>query len=132
MRTDYHNRVAQRSKYTDEILRVVSDAGRPVSVDEIRDALRSSGVGTATVYRVVNNCVEGGKLKRVELPNAAARFEPADLPHHHHFECDSCRKVYDVPGCAPGVADLAPEGFEVSQHEILLKGTCPECQEASV
>lgn len=132
MRIDYHNHVAQRSRYTDEILRVVSDAGRPVSVDEIRDVLRESGVGTATVYRVVNNCVEDGKLKKVELPNAAARFEPADLPHHHHFECDSCRKVYDVPGCAHGVVDLAPEGFEVSQHEILLKGTCPDCQEASV
>ncbi|GAB5495879.1 MAG: transcriptional repressor [Phycisphaerales bacterium] len=128
---DYHYRVAQRSRYTDEVLRVVNDAGRPVSVDEIREALRESGVGTATVYRVVNGCVEGGQLKKVELPNAAARFEPADLPHHHHFECDSCRKVYDVPGCAHGVIDLAPDGFEVSQHEILLKGKCAECLGAS-
>lgn len=125
----YHIPVAPRSRYTDEILRVVREAGRPVSVDEIREALHATGVGTATIYRVVNGCVEDAHLVRVELPNAAARFEPAGLPHHHHFECGSCRRVYDVPGCAKGVANLAPAGFEVSDHEILLKGTCADCLE---
>lgn len=110
------------------VLGAIQHARRPLSVDEIRAELAASGIGTATVYRILNRAVTAGELRRVELPGAPARFEPADLPHHHHFECDSCRRVFDVPGCAHGLASLTPKGFEVESHEIILRGQCPECK----
>lgn len=116
------------ASHREGVLSVIQHAQRPLTVDEIRDALRASGIGTATVYRIVNRSVESGYLRRVELPGSPARFEPADLPHHHHFECDSCRRVFDVPGCAHGLSSLAPKGFEVESHEIILRGQCPECK----
>ncbi|MCA9272734.1 MAG: transcriptional repressor [Phycisphaerales bacterium] len=118
--------------HRDAVLGLIRSLGRPVSADEIRDALRETGIGIATVYRIVNKAVEEGDLAKVELPGAPARFEPADLPHHHHFECDACKRVYDVPGCAKGVTGLAPEGFAVESHEIILRGTCRECSGVAV
>ncbi len=132
MRIDYHSRVPQAQSHREAVLGLIRDLGRPVSVDEIRDGLRQTGIGTATVYRIVNRAVEEGAVAKVELPGAAARFEPADLPHHHHFECDACKRVYDVPGCAKGVSSLAPEGFAVESHEIILRGTCRDCTGVAV
>ncbi|MFI4872877.1 MAG: Fur family transcriptional regulator [Phycisphaerales bacterium JB058] len=113
--------------HREAVIGLIRSLGRPVSADEIRDGLRESGIGIATVYRIVNKAAEEGEIIRVELPGAPARYEPADLPHHHHFECDACKRVYDVPGCASGVSSLAPEGFAVESHEIILRGTCPDC-----
>ncbi len=113
--------------HREAVIGLIRSLGRPVSADEIRDGLRESGIGIATVYRIVNKAAEEGEIIRVELPGAPARYEPADLPHHHHFECDACKRVYDVPGCASGVSNLAPEGFAVESHEIILRGTCPDC-----
>lgn len=131
MRIDYHLAVDQTGSHLDRVLGVIQHTRRPLTVDEIRGALLATGIGTATVYRIVNRAVESGQVVKVELPGSPARFEPAGLPHHHHFECDSCRRVFDVPGCAKGVGGLAPEGFEVASHEIILRGQCRDCVEVA-
>jgi Fur family ferric uptake transcriptional regulator len=71
---------------------------------------------------------EGGLIRAVELPGEPSRYELAGLPHHHHFKCDECDRVYDVPGkCPSGLADGLPSGFRVRDHEVVLVGTCAEC-----
>jgi Fur family ferric uptake transcriptional regulator len=126
--TDYHFFVSLVERHPEAVLRVVREAARPITADEIHEFLSETGIGIATVYRAVNKAVSEGKLARVELPNAAARFELAELPHHHHFECGFCKKVYDIHGCLPGINDLAPQGFLVQSHDILLRGTCKDCE----
>ncbi len=108
---------------------VLADAGRPLSVAEVQDAAAATvpGLGSATVYRAVNDLLADGFLKAVELPGQPARYERADLGHHHHFHCESCGKAFDVQGCPGKMSQLAPEGFEVRAHEIILYGRCPAC-----
>ena len=115
--------------HRDAVIGLIRRTDRPLTADEIREALRTTGIGTATVYRIVNRALEAGEIAKVELPGSPARFESADLPHHHHFECDSCKRVFDVPGCAKGVGALAPQGFAIESHEIILRGQCAECNE---
>ncbi len=104
-------------------------AGRPLSIAEALDEAQRKvpGMGPATVYRAVNALVEDGYLKAVELPSEPARYELAELGHHHHFHCRSCSRVFDVPGCPGKLGQLAPPGFEVASHEIILYGRCTEC-----
>ena len=127
----YHFVVKLKERHSDAVLRVVREAGRPVSADEILDLLRDTGIGIATVYRAVKKAIADGVLVRVELPNAAARFEPAELPHHHHFACGTCDKVFDIHGCPPGIDALAPDGFIIQGHEIVLRGVCVDCVEGT-
>ncbi len=115
--------------HRDAVLSLIRSSDRPLTVDEIRDTLRETGIGTATVYRIVNRAIDSDEIAKVELPGAPSRFEAADLPHHHHFECATCKRVFDVPGCARGVNSLAPTGFEVVSHEIILRGHCRDCIE---
>jgi Fur family ferric uptake transcriptional regulator len=116
-----------RSKHALTIHDTIRETGRPLSADEVRDLLRGTGVGQATVYRVLNAGVESGMLRRVDLPNQPSRYEIAGLPHHHHFQCDACGRVYDVEGCPGNLGSMLPSGFRMRSHEITLRGECSDC-----
>ena len=85
------------------------------------------GVSIATVYRTLKALVEDGVLEAVTLPGQVPRYELAGKSHHHHFHCRACGKVYELTRCCPDVASLAPEGFAVAEHEIILSGSCRDC-----
>ncbi len=106
-------------------------AAGPLSATDVQARLGGTGIGLATVYRLLKEGMEDGDLVCVELPGGPRRFEPADRPHHHHFECVVCHTVYDVPGCPGGIDRLAPEGFKLDQYELILSGRCPECVSSS-
>jgi len=102
---------------------------RPLSHGEILAGAQSEvpGLGTATVYRTLKSLVAEGVVVSVELPGEPPRYEPAGTKHHHHFRCRACDRVFEVPGCAKGIGALAPPGFELDAHELVLYGRCRWC-----
>ena len=102
---------------------------RPLSPNEVLESAQadSPNLGIATVYRAIKSLVEEDFLAPVDLPGEPTRYELSGLDHHHHFHCTGCGKVFDVQGCAKAVHSLAPEGFTLEKHEIVLYGKCPEC-----
>lgn len=111
------------------VLDALHEARAPLSASEIHDAAARSvpGIGLATVYRALKSLVDGGEVVPVVLPGDTPRFEVADLAHHHHFHCRECGKVFEVEGCPPNLARLAPRGFAVEGHELVLYGRCTGC-----
>jgi Fur family ferric uptake transcriptional regulator len=111
--------------------KALEHAGRPLSPAEIQEAASewAPSIGLATVYRAVKRLVESGEAAPVDLPGESTRYETrhAAHRHHHHFHCEDCGRVYDVDACAPGVHDMAPPGFDVTRHEIVLYGSCEAC-----
>ncbi|MDX1681750.1 MAG: transcriptional repressor [Phycisphaeraceae bacterium] len=121
----------QRKTNQRQVIRAVLEASdRPLSAAEIHERAQSDldSIGSATVYRAVNDLVDNGFLTPVELPGEAMRYELANLDHHHHFHCQACGRVFDVPGCPGNVSDLAPDDYQVDHHEIILYGRCPDCR----
>lgn len=116
----------QRSAIRDAI----AAAQRPLLPQEVLDAAQAQvpGLGIATVYRNLKQLVEDGELQPVELPGENMRYEPVGHAHHHHFQCTTCERVFDVHACPGNLARLAPEGFTVETHELTLYGRCRECQ----
>lgn len=104
---------------------------RPLSPDEVRGLAAKAipGIGIATVYRNIKGLLESGVLRTVEIPGGSARYELAGMAHHHHFQCNDCDKVFDIPGCPGNLDNLTPPGFEVSSHNITLYGKCPDCND---
>ncbi len=123
--------MARRSRYQNVADTVLTEAAGPLSAAELHEALSTTGVGLATVYRVINQGVESGRYAAVETPGGPTRYEPADRPHHHHFECLDCRRMFDVAGCPGGINKLLPEAFTLESHEILLRGRCADCAGAA-
>lgn len=111
------------------ILSAIESTKRPLSPEEILDEARveAESLNLATVYRVLNALLDDAYLERVELLGKPPRYELAGLGHHHHFLCQSCDRMFDLPGC-PGFAKRSvPKGFKVTGHEIVMFGRCKSC-----
>lgn len=120
----------QRDTRQRRILRkVLVEAARPLSPQEILESSQSElpQLGIATVYRNVKALVEEGWLQTVEIPGEGLRYEVAGKEHHHHFYCQVCSRVFEVEGCPGNLKGLAPEGFRVQSHLLVLYGLCPTC-----
>jgi Fur family ferric uptake transcriptional regulator len=119
----------RRTRQRAAIRAVLEEARRPLSIAEVLDLAQRSvpGLGIATVYRTVGTLVEEGVLAQVEIGGEAPRYEIAGRGHHHHFRCRRCQRVFEVEGCLPDIQRLAPAGYLVEDHEILLFGLCPDC-----
>ncbi len=108
---------------------VMRTHGAPLSVDEIWKQARSlePALGMATVYRYVARWLATGWIELVEIPGQPPRYELAGKSHHHHFVCDNCGLVFDLPCALPDLASALPEGFHATKHELAIYGACRTC-----
>jgi Fur family transcriptional regulator, ferric uptake regulator len=108
---------------------VFERAKRPLTPAEIcaQARRRIPSLGIATVYRAIKQLVSEGQVRAVELPGVAPHYESAGRHHHHFFLCQQCERLFDLSGCLRGVKSLAPSGFRVQEHEIVLYGECATC-----
>lgn len=86
-------------------------------------------VSKATVYRNLNLLADKGYIRRVQLLDAAIRFD-GDAAVHFHAQCRACGKVLDVPAepSLVGMAKrLAGMGFWAEEQEVLFRGLCADC-----
>jgi len=105
---------------------------RPLSPQQVLDAAQADveGLGIATVYRNIKGLLADGWLAAVELPGGITVYERTGKPHHHHFHCDRCSRVFDLAGCIPSIDRLAGRRFSVRRHELILYGLCAQCKTA--
>jgi Fur family transcriptional regulator, ferric uptake regulator len=111
------------------ILDVIVNARRPLLAQEVQ-TLASKVVprlSLATVYRNIKAMQDEGDIRAVVLPGQNPRYEVATRSHHHHFQCRRCEKVFDLESCPGNLDRLAPSGFKVEDHEIILYGSCGDC-----
>jgi Fur family ferric uptake transcriptional regulator len=119
----------RNTRQREAIRRAFAAAARPLSPQEAHALAQASvpRLGIATVYRCLARLVADGELVTVELPGAPPRYELSGLAHHHHFHCEDCQRVYDLPGCPGNIERLVPKGFKLQRHELVLYGQCPQC-----
>lgn len=112
---------------------VFRSAQRPLTPGEVCQRARRTipSVGLATVYRALRQFVSEGQIRIVDIPGVPPHYESAGRRHHHFFLCQQCRQVFNLIGCVRGVGSLAPQGFRVQQHEIVLYGECADCAGAT-
>jgi Fur family transcriptional regulator, ferric uptake regulator len=102
----------------------------PLTASEIqRLAVKEvPGLGIATVYRSLKALTNDGRVVSVEIPGQIPRYERADKGHHHHFLCRMCGEVFELERCFAPIKTMAPRGFRVEDHEIILYGSCQACR----
>ncbi len=120
----------RKTRQRDAILQSLRHADRPMSPAEIWRAAKKSvrDLGQATVYRTIKALVDDGALTPVDIPGEPARYELSGKDHHHHFHCTHCDRVFDMEGCVAKISRLAPPGYTVERHEVILYGRCPDCK----
>jgi Fur family ferric uptake transcriptional regulator len=121
--------ILRKTRQKDAIREAFVLLDRPLSPEEVLEEAgrHVDSVSIATVYRNVTALLEEKWLVPVELPGHPARYEVAGKDHHHHFQCRTCLRVYEVPGCEIHAKPKLPRGFKTSGHDLLLYGTCALC-----
>ncbi len=118
----------RNTQQREAIREALTKAGRPLTVDEILELAQTkvAGLGIATVYRNLKALQDEGWTKPVDLAGQPPRWEMAQ-PHHHHFLCNTCDKVFDIGGCPEGLTNILPDGYTLAEHDLLLRGQCDTC-----
>ena len=130
-----HHRGAAR----DRVIELLAAQRCALSAIEIEDALRRGRrgqrpVGRASIYRVLELLHTHDLVNRLDLGDGIARYEPTDPAgqhHHHHLVCDQCGKLvaFDDPALERSIEQLSDRlGFRTTDHEVTLRGDCPDCQ----
>ncbi len=94
---------------------------------------RTRKVNKVTVYRILEDFVGLGILRRLVLEGRATYYELASEQHpaHPHFQCRSCGMVQCLEPV--NLARIWPElrgplGNRAEKIEILVEGTCRRCR----
>jgi Fur family ferric uptake transcriptional regulator len=121
-----------------EVIEAVASLGCSVTAREVSDLLRErgSGVGLASIYRALDLLERLGLIKRFDVGEGIARYEPAHPggEHHHHVVCDTCGKVeqFEDSALERVIHRLSDKvSFEVAAHDVTLHGECPDCLRSS-
>jgi Fur family transcriptional regulator, ferric uptake regulator len=106
---------------------------------EMEDELGATGrrVSRASVYRILDELEGLGLVARVETGQAMVRYERArdSREHHHHLVCDGCGVVmpFSDEALERAIARISERvPLAVSEHEIVLHGSCRQCAAAAV
>lgn len=104
-----------------------------VSAADVHAAL-AERVGLASVYRVLESLSAVGLVRRIDVGDGIARYEPLreSGEHHHHLVCTECGKVeaFDDPDLERAIRRVeARSGYAVEQHDVVLQGACDICRD---
>ena len=116
-----------------EVLALLAQQDCCLSAQEIHDRLRAGerAVGLASVYRALDLLTQLKLVHRVDVDGTAC-YEPADPSgdHHHHAICERCgkRDAFEDPELERLIDDVAARlGYDVGAHDVVLRGSCPDC-----
>jgi len=107
--------------------------GESCAITALEIDRRLPNVGRASVYRTLEQLEQLELVHRVDVGGEVVAFERNDPGgHHHHMVCVRCGRL--VPFSDPTL-ERAIEGigeraeFEITAHDVLLRGVCPRCSE---
>ena len=111
-------------------------ARRPVhaTADEILLAVNRGDprASRATIYNSLRALARAGLVREVASEGKAARYD-ASLHRHHHFVCERCGGVEDIPwfDLPPAAARAALNGRALRWYEVVFRGLCMNCGKLS-
>ena len=139
LRKDANNIMAYKTKQREYILAFLQNsAGRHITVAELVRHLQDNEtpVGTATVYRTLEQLVEEGIVRKYVLDgksSACYQFlsgEPHACTEHFHLKCTQCGQLFHV-SCdylnQLGEHLLEHHGFVIDHTKTVLYGLCAAC-----
>lgn len=122
------NMQPRNTKQKQIVTEIIEKSEYPLTVQEILEEGQKllPNLGIATIYREIGRLSKADEVNVVSIIGDSPRYE-AKKPHHHHFKCENCNKVYELEGCLHDIKNLVPAGFKAKTHDITFYGLCRSC-----
>jgi Fur family ferric uptake transcriptional regulator len=119
-----------------QIVFEVLSNNEPLTMTELIAACESA-IDKASVYRTVSLYEHLGVVQRLQIGWKYKLELSNDFqPHHHHLTCIRCHRMITLPennDLERHFHHLAKlHGFTNTDHQLEIKGICPECQATNV
>lgn len=116
-----------------KILQIISEASRPISVQEIHTEMQAS-CDLSTIFRTVTQFKDKEIIKEVNLEEGFLRYEINHHDHdehHHHVLCRICGDIRNIEECDLALFEKSIEklGFKLMEHRLEFTGVCSKCYE---
>lgn len=102
----------------------------PTADDILHDLNQNAPTSSqATVYSSLQ-ALRGANLVREVLLEAGVCRYDANVGPHHHFRCQSCGAIADIPWenlSSLSLQALSPR-WQVEDYEVTVRGVCDRCQ----
>lgn len=118
----------QRQVILEELQRLKSHPSAAELYEAVRGRVPNISLGT--VYRNLDLLAEVGKIRKLSIGQAEARFD-ARTDAHYHVSCVECGRLDDVEDVSPDLGDhslQSTKGFEIIGHQLQFIGICPDCR----
>lgn len=115
------------------VLELLSRKKKPMSIEEIGQALRSDSPDKVTLYRMMEQFLNHEIVREVDLKEGFVRFEYQGAHHHHHIVCKSCDRIEHIESDSIEEA-LSKAGKQSKNfrgkidHSLEFFGVCNSCQ----
>lgn len=119
----------RQTKHRQTILDFLNHTPQALSAAEIHAALPK--INLVTIYRNLESFVESGLVTKLNLGKKEAVYEIQHEPHHHAI-CSDCEKVIHFTLDEENLKkEFSLPGFDISDIEITLKGSCKKSHKKS-
>lgn len=117
------------------ILSIVQESDNHPTALEVYEQVRKvrPRIGLATVYRVLHQLAEAGRIKELGRDVEGCRYD-GHVERHDHAICVKCGALLDIPvdvgvssEALKAAADAA--GVVLASYEVRLYGLCAACRE---
>ena len=115
----------------DLILNAVRQLNIHATAEQVYEHIQKKhpSISRATVYRNLNQMSEAGGLLNIGNFYGAAHYDH-NCHKHHHFVCEKCRRVFDVPVCISNLPHniAGMDDFEIKDFHLNFFGLCRKCK----
>lgn len=115
------------------VLAAVQKLRNHATADEVYQEVRKNypQISKGTVYRNLHDLDQEGAIKKRPFLGSVDRYDSI-TSDHYHFVCQKCGRVFDVdmdyiPDLDGFIKDR--HGFQITGHDIVFRGLCPDCEE---
>lgn len=126
LRTHHLKATPQRIEITNALM-----MNGHLTIEKLYDILlnKFSSISLATIYKNINLMIENSFIQEVKIPNAKSVYE-LTKEAHSHLVCEQCGSVEDIHIDLAHLktVDLCKVNFQVNKLDLVLRGTCQNCQ----
>ncbi len=110
------------------VFSLVANSKKHPSADDIFSELTAiyPSLSRTTVYNSLHALVDAGLVRGLEIDCGNRHYDLAPQPHHSHFICRQCGRIFDM-AIPSGIGAAASPGFCVDSVDVYFKGLCPDC-----
>ncbi len=113
------------------ILKVLMEAGKPLSQDQIARQSGKKHFDKVTIYRTLESLLGVGLVHKAFMDKRAWHFELAhnctESQCHPHFTCTKCGITHCLTEISLPMAKSPHKGFVIHRQKVRLEGLCPGC-----